>query len=518
MARGASESEHPLMLYVVVFLGGAALMALEVLAFRIVGRTFGLAVRETSVVIAGFLTAMSIGYVLGGKLADAFPSELTLAAILGIVSLFIAAVVPLDEPVSDRIFASKLPIELHAALVTMTLFVVPVLLLSMVTPFGVRLRSAAVGRAGSVAGLISGFSTAGSIAGSLCTALIAFNVFNSVRRTLVLLASVTLLSAIALVLTASRTRRTRSWTAFVLIGMFLATGAAVLWLDPHTAPEVLFEQDSAFHHIIVRDVQRTRVLQFGRVDQHTQSAMSLDDPLLGGAEYTDFSHMPVALRGAPARVLFLGVGGGTGPKRFVHDYPSADVDAVDVDPMVLEVARRFFGLHEGTRLHLHAEDGRSFIRRSASKYDLIVIDAFTTTRYGSTVAPHLTTREFFHECAAHLAPGGIVVFNSAAPPGQLLTRAVSRTLRSVFPSQLAFITTAGGNVELLASNAPLEIAPQALRSRIADLRARGVIRFPGLEQRAMQMEPPIDTAGVPLLTDDSAPADSLPRFTAEARP
>lgn len=504
------------MLYVVVFLGGAALMALEVLAFRIVGRTFGLAVRETSVVIAGFLTAMSIGYVLGGKLADAFPSELMLAVILGVASLFIAAIVPLDEPVSDRIFESKLPIELHAALVTIVLFVVPVMLLSMVTPFGVRLRAASAGRSGSVAGLISGFSTAGSIAGSLCTALIAFNVFNSVRRTLVLLAGITLLSAAALVVT--RAQRQAAWrTAIVIVAMLAATGAAIFALDPHSTPEVLFEQDSAFHHIIVRDVQRTRVLQFGRVDQHTQSAMSLDDPLLGGAEYTDFFHMPVALRGIPRSVLFLGVGGGTGPKRFVHDYPSVDVDAVDVDPMVLDVARRYFGLHDGPRLRVHAEDGRSFVRRTERRYDVIVVDAFTTTRYGSTVAPHLTTREFFRECADHLAPGGILVFNSASPPGQLVTRAVARTLRSVFPSQLAFVTTSGGNVELLASQGDLEIAPEALRARIGALRARGAIRLPKLEERALQMEPPIDTTGVPLLTDDSAPADTLPRSASEVR-
>ncbi|MGZ8869066.1 MAG: spermidine synthase, partial [Thermoanaerobaculia bacterium] len=54
---------------VAVTLGGAVLMSLEVAAFRIIGKTFGTALTETTTVIAVFLTAMSIGYYLGGRIA-----------------------------------------------------------------------------------------------------------------------------------------------------------------------------------------------------------------------------------------------------------------------------------------------------------------------------------------------------------------------------------------------------------------------------------------------------------------
>lgn len=500
---------HPLILYVAAFAGGAVMMSLEVLAFRIVGRTFGLAIRETSVVIAGFLTAMSIGAYLGGKLADAWPRQGLLALLVAIAAAFTAVIAPLDAIVSDRIFASRLPIEWHAALVTMALFIAPVLLLSMITPFAIRLRASGIGHSGSVAGSMSAFATAGSIVGSLATALLAFNLFDSVRRTLLFLALVSLLMAIALAITATAKRHPARVAAIAIAGIVLVLTIVAMRLDPARGVRTVFERESEFHHIVVKDIGRIRILQFGLTDQHTQSAMSLDDPLLGGAEYTDFFHMPIALRGAPKRVLFLGVGGGTGPKRFVHDYPNAIVDAVDVDPMVLDVAHRYFGLQAGPRLRLHAQDGRAFLKRSSETYDLIVVDAFTTTRYGSTVAPHMTTREFFQECAAHLSDGGIVLFNSAAAPGQLLTRAVSSTLRSVFPHQLAFVSTSGGNVEMLASARALDTSADALRDRIAELRAANVLRFPRLEERAMQMLPPIDTIGVPLLTDDSAPADAL---------
>jgi len=492
-----------------VFAAGAVVMALEVLAFRIVGRTFGLAIRETSVVIAGFLTAMSMGAWLGGRIADALPRQGLLAFLVALSGALTALIAPLDSHVSDLIFASKLPIELHAAMVTMVLFVAPVLLLSMVTPFAIRLRATGIGHSGSVAGSMSAFATAGSIVGSLATALIAFNLFDSVRRTLLFLALVSLLTAIALALTARAHRHPIRAAAIAFAGIVFVLTITAMRLNPSRNVQTVFERESEFHHIIVKDLGRTRILQFGRTDQHTQSAMSLDEPLLGGAEYTDFFHMPIALRGAPRRVLFLGVGGGTGPKRFAHDYPQTIVDAVDVDPMVLDVAHRFFGLTAGPRLRLHAQDGRAFLKRSSETYDLIVVDAFTTTRYGSTVAPHMTTREFFQECAARLSDGGIVLFNSASPPGQLLTRAVSSTLRSVFPHQLAFLSTSGGNVELLASMQPLDVDGSALQKRIAELRASGVIRFPRLEERALQITPAIDTIGVPLLTDDSAPADAL---------
>src|SRR5260370_14231769 len=69
-------------LRIAVFLGGAMLMALEVSAFRMIGKTFGSALRETTAVIAVFLAAMSIGYWAGGIAGDRWPRPATVVAAL----------------------------------------------------------------------------------------------------------------------------------------------------------------------------------------------------------------------------------------------------------------------------------------------------------------------------------------------------------------------------------------------------------------------------------------------------
>lgn len=78
------------------------------------------------------------------------------------------------------------------------------------------------------------------------------------------------------------------------------------------------------------------------------------------------------------------------------------VDVAEVDPVVIRVALEYFGLEAGPRLRLHHADGRAFVRLAETRYDLIVLDAYSTNRYGSTIPAHLTTREFFAECAARI--------------------------------------------------------------------------------------------------------------------
>src|SRR5712691_7869631 len=122
-----------------VFLTGAALMALEVAAFRIVGRVFGTALRETTTVIAVFMTAMSIGYWGGGKVGDRWPFRRTLASVLLVAAMAISVIPWLDHSLSLRIAESSASLSLHALIAGLALFFFPVLLLSAVSPIAIRL-------------------------------------------------------------------------------------------------------------------------------------------------------------------------------------------------------------------------------------------------------------------------------------------------------------------------------------------------------------------------------------------
>ena len=123
--KPASTPSFSLSTTLVVFGAGAILMALEMLAFRLVAKNFGSALREVSAVIAVFLTAMSAGYALGGRVGDWRPSPWTLTVVLVGAGLLTLLIPLIEEPVATAVFDSSLPLGLHAALVAIALFALP---------------------------------------------------------------------------------------------------------------------------------------------------------------------------------------------------------------------------------------------------------------------------------------------------------------------------------------------------------------------------------------------------------
>ena len=485
-------------LRIAVFAAGALLMALEVSAFRIIGKTFGSALRETTAVIAIFLAAMAAGYWAGGRAADRWPRAMTLAATLLGAAATLLAVPWIDSVLSPRIAASSFALATHAFAATTVLFAVPTFLLAATSPIAIRLFATTTGESGSTAGSISALSTAGSIAGSIVTAFLLIDWLGSISRTVTFVAAGTLATAL-LVLLAQRTRPrlavigTAALLAVVLGGAFVR--ARLLEPLPGGRPP-LFVGDSAYHHIVVRDRGPVRDLRF---NVGIQSEMHRHDPHGPGLGYTDAMHIAPLVRPATRRVLMLGLGGGTAARQFTHYYPDAVVDVVEVDPVVVDVAQRFFEVRTGPRLRIHVSDARTFLERSREQWDLIIVDVYSTNRYGDTLPPHLVTREFFQVVSSRLAPGGVVHFHCAYSNSKLMD-AVHATLAGVFP---AVLVTSG---ELLASHVPMIVGKDELLARA---KASPASRLPLLERHIAGLSDAPPPRGALLLTDDYAPVDTL---------
>jgi spermidine synthase len=107
------------------------------------------------------------------------------------------------------------------------------------------------------------------------------------------------------------------------------------------------------------------------------------------------------------RVLVLGLGAGSIPVYLNRFLPDATIDAVELDPGVIDVAKKYFGLRETSNFHLIESDARVFLKRHTEPYDLILVDAFT----GSYIPFHLMTREFYQLVRSRLAPHGAAAFN-----------------------------------------------------------------------------------------------------------
>ncbi len=497
----------------VVFFGGALLMALEILAFRIVGKTFGSALRETTAVIAVFLAAMSLGYWAGGRAGDRWPHTGTLLAVLLAAAATLLGVPWIDAAVSPLIAVSGLALSLHAFLATTILFAVPTVLFASISPIAVRLFATTTRHSGTTAGSISAISTFGSIAGSIATAFFLIDWLESVSRTVVLIALLSCATAAVLfasTLTGDGAPRSRRLVIpfCLVLAMLVIPGIAFMrsgsldrsLLATPFGWRVLYVADSPYHRVIVREREGVvRTLTFGGA---TQSAMSLRDPFGAGAAYTDSFHIPRLLRPSVRRVLIIGLGGGTAAKQFVHDYPDVVVDAVEVDPLVVSVAMRYFFVEQSQRLRIHMGDGRTFLKHSPRKWDLVIIDAYTTTRYGDTIPPHLVTREFFAEVAAHLEEGGILQFHCAFGRSKLLP-ALQKTIAGTFDSVLV----TGG--EIIASDVPLIIDDAVLSERA---RTSTAARFPSFAGYVAQLRHvPRIPAEIPELRDDYAPVDLLLR-------
>ncbi len=286
---------------------------------------------------------------------------------------------------------------------------------------------------------------------------------------------------------------------------------AALLAGPSLCAGTVYEFTSAYHHIRVVDSGGLRTLCF---DDAEETKMSLRDPLKGHFEYTEYFHMPWLWNTQLTSVLMVGLGGGSTQRAFAHYYPGIKVETVEIDPLVLQVARSYFGFQESASQKVHLEDGRVFLRRTRSQYDLIVLDAYVQGRYGSSIPQHLATREFFELVRDHLTTNGIVAYNVIGTVNGWhadIVGAIYRTLKAVFAEVYMFPASSSRNIVLIATKSGVKAELNTLRQRAALLEQSRRVALPGLRQRveAFQSRPPPNALRCPVLTDDYAPVEGL---------
>jgi spermidine synthase len=174
-------------------------------------------------------------------------------------------------------------------------------------------------------------------------------------------------------------------------------------------PAVIHEAPSPFGTVFVVDEGDERSLRFGSPRGSRQSVILKSDPLAVPLSYVRVGMAGLAFTQGRSRVLVVGLGGGTFPMLLHQLLPRVVVDVVELNPVVVEVARRFFGLREGSRLRIAVEDGAHFLGREGPPYDFIFLDAFSA----SGTPDHLKESLFLGDVRRRLAPGGAAVLNIA---------------------------------------------------------------------------------------------------------
>ena len=278
-----------------------------------------------------------------------------------------------------------------------------------------------------------------------------------------------------------------------------------------TAPEVAFETTTPYHHIEVIDRHGMRTLHF---DNSSQSRISLEDPLQGHFEYTEYFHLPWLWNPEIKTVLLMGLGGSSIQRAYQAYHPEVETLTVELDPKVAEVARDYFGFKETEKMKVIIGDGRLQLRRTRKTYDLIILDAYTANRYGSYIPYSLTSREFFAQAREHLNAKGILAYNvigSVQGRRKNIVGAIYNTLKTSFPQVYLFPALGSTNVVLIATTEEQKVTLPQLRARIKDLLANQEMSFPRYEMRLKRFryKAPNSAARSDILTDDFAPVDGL---------
>jgi spermidine synthase len=157
-----------------------------------------------------------------------------------------------------------------------------------------------------------------------------------------------------------------------------------------------------------------------------QSSIDLARPEALASAYARAMMIAMAYATQPRRVLQIGVGAGAMTGYVLRNWPQARVDAVELDPVAIELGRRHFGLPSDPRLAIHIADGRVWLAASNERFDVVMLDAYDDR----TIPPALADAAFFALVAQRLAPGGAVAQN--AYRGGVDVPALRAAMRSAF--------------------------------------------------------------------------------------
>jgi spermidine synthase len=265
------------------------------------------------------------------------------------------------------------------------------------------------------------------------------------------------------------------------------------------------ERESVYNSIFVYRQGPYLSMTFGRNRAlYTESVYNPADERELPVAYTRFMTVSLAYARNVRSVLEIGFGGGRTAWYLHRALPEARITSVELDPAVVDLARKYFGVRDEANFNTATQDGRLFLFGSSERYDVILIDAYR----GPFVPFHLTTREFYELAKTHLAEGGVVAEN--IEPSTLLFDSVAKTVAAVFPHLDLYY--AQGNVVTLAY--PGEARERAALERLAGERQAALgLRYDlrDMLKERLPYGPRIVTEGPPptVLTDDFAPVEAL---------
>jgi len=421
----------------IVFLCGAVVMIYELVGTRVLAPYIGTSTYVWTSLIGVILGSLSLGYWLGGRFADRQLGDEFFAVIIFFAASIIGITNFFRDSVLSIIEMQIYDIRWGSLLASLIIFAPASVLLGMVSPYAVKLRSKVFEEIGTTVGSLYAYSTVGSIFGTFLAGFYLIPHYGTSAILVFISLTLTCVSIIALPM------RSFLKKLVMLLYSFIIIGVGDYLNKKYNGPFPLADLDTEYNRIqIIDDTYRenvfgrkrdVRVMRIGNV---INSGIYLDDDALL-LNYTNYfrlvSHFFPSVRDS----LMIGGGAFIYPRNFLNQFPNANMDVVEIDSRMSKIARDFFGFSEEQRLRIINQDGRTFLNRTHNQYDVIFCDAFS-----STFIPYqLTTRNSIVQMHRVLRDNGVVLVNILSSieggDGKFL-RAEYATFKSVFPQVYLF--------------------------------------------------------------------------------
>jgi spermidine synthase len=460
-------------LYFTVFSAGMTTLALELAASRLLGNSFGTSNLVWASIIGLILIYLTAGYFIGGSWADRSPHYRTMYAILawggftsGLVPFIARPVLRLAAQAFDQL---QVGVLLGAFSTVLVIFIIPITLLGMVSPFAIRLAISDSRQAGRISGRIYAISTLGSFIGTFLPVLLVIPLVGTTFTFIIFGGFLTLVAFTGLWLTGGLKQALKfAWMPLVLalLAALWDTGAI------KSTQGQVYELESAYNYIEVVERDGFRYLRLNE-GQGVHSVWHPTQLNYGGPWqqflvapfYNSSPYQPEQVE----RIAIIGLAAGTVARQAVAVFGPLPIDGFEIDPAIIAVGQQYFGM-DIPSLTPYAMDGRYGLAHSTERYSIIAVDAYRPPY----IPPHLTTQEFFQQASDHLADDGVLAINvGRSPTDRTLIKHLASTLQTVFPSVYVVDVPASYNTMIYATRLPTAAAN--LAENFLALTARGDI-------------------------------------------
>jgi len=478
----------------IMLLCGAIIMTLELVGSRVLAPYVGTSIFVWTSLIGIMLASLSLGYWLGGLIADKKLDLKILSAMIFSPGLFICFVALGKDFFLYWLMEFNLNIPCNSFIATLILFSAPSIFLGMISPYIIKFKINDIKTSGATVGSLYALSTIGSILGTFLT---GFFLIPHFRITHILLFISILLIFISVLIFPKKI-----FSAKIVLGICSILLGALIKMESLIIPHDLdlIDVETLYNRVWIYNSfgPNGNLVKFMRLNNEGNSASFL---LKDGLVFNYLKYFRLAEYFKPNfdRTLMLGGAGYSYPQNYLKRFKSAKIDVVEMDPALTQLAKEHFGLKEDKRMKIYHQDARIFLNNSKDKYDVVLGDAFNSL---STLPYQLTTTEAVKKMHDLLSADGVALINMISAiegeQGEFL-RAEYATYKSIFPQVYIFTVDKSQK-----SHDVQNIMLAALKSK----------KIPSFSSKDKEIDRYLQSLwtekisnDMPLLTDDYAPVE-----------